>query len=78
MNLDKIRVDGIPVLIWGESSDKMIIAAHGSHSSKLDDCMWVLADEAIKDGYQVLSFDLPQHGERVYETDFLMPDECVR
>lgn len=28
MNLDKIRVDGIPVLIWGESSDKMIIAAH--------------------------------------------------
>ena len=44
MNLNKIRVNGIPVLIWGESSDKIIIAAHGSHSSKLDDCMWVLAD----------------------------------
>lgn len=38
MILNKIRVNGIPVLIWGESSDKMIIAAHGSHSSKLDDC----------------------------------------
>ena len=78
MNLNKIRVYGIPALIWGESSDKMIIAAHGSHSSKIDDCMWVLADEAIKHGYQILSFDLPQHGERVYETDLIMPDECVR
>lgn len=78
MELNKIKIDGIPALIWGEPSDKMIIAAHGSHSSKIDDCMWVLADEAIKKGYQVLSFDLPQHGERVYETDFIMPDECVR
>ena len=40
--------------------------------------MWILADEAIRKGYQVLSFDLPQHGERVYETDFIMPDECVK
>ena len=78
MNLNKIRIDGIPAIVWGEPSDKMIIAVHGSHSSKIDDCMWVLADEAIKQGYQVLSFDLPGHGERVYETDFIMPDECVR
>jgi pimeloyl-ACP methyl ester carboxylesterase len=56
----------------------MIIAAHGSHSSKIDDCIWVLAQEATRRGYQVLSFDLPCHGERVYETDPLMPDECVR
>ena len=56
----------------------MIIATHGSHSSKIDDCVWILAEEATKQGYQVLSFDLPQHGERVYETELLMPDECVR
>ncbi|MDD6492079.1 MAG: alpha/beta hydrolase [Firmicutes bacterium] len=78
MNLNKIKIEGIPVIIWGERSDKTIIAAHGSHSSKIDDCMWILADEAIKQGYQILSFDLPQHGERVYETDLIMPDECVR
>ena len=78
MNLNKIKINGIPAIIWGKPSDKMIIAAHGSHSSKIDDCMWILADEAIKKGYQVLSFDLPQHGERVYETDFIMPDECVK
>ena len=78
MELNKIKIEGIPAIIWGKPSDKIIIAAHGSHSSKIDDCIWVLADEAIKHGYQILSFDLPQHGERVYETDFIMPDKCVR
>lgn len=78
MELDKIRICGVPAIIWGKPSDRMIIAAHGSHSSKIDDCIWILAEEAVKKGYQVLSFDLPQHGERVYETDFIMPDECVR
>ena len=78
MDLDKIRINGIPAIIWGKPSDKMIIAAHGSHSSKIDDCIWALAEAATKKGYQVLSFDFPQHGERVYETDFIMPDECVR
>lgn len=78
MELNKIRIDGIPSVLWGKPGDKMIIAAHGSRSSKIDDCIWVLAEEATAKGYQVLSFDLPQHGERVYETEFIMPDECVR
>lgn len=77
MELKKIRVDGIPALLWGKPCENIILAAHGSHSSKLDDCIWILAEEAAARGYQVLSFDLPRHGERVYETDPLMPDECV-
>ena len=63
MNLNKLRIDGIPALLWGEATGRIILAAHGSHSSKIDDCIWILAEEAIKQGYQVLSFDLPQHGE---------------
>ncbi len=78
MDLNKLKINGIPAILWGEPSDQMIIAAHGSHSSKIDDCMWVLAEEAIQKGYQVLSFDLPQHGERVYDTDCIMPDTCVQ
>jgi len=78
MELNKIRIDGIPVILWGKLSDRIIIAAHGSHSSKIDDCIWILAKEATIKGYQVLSFDLPKHGERVYETNPLMPDECVK
>lgn len=78
MNLEKLRIGGIPAILWGERSDKMILAAHGSHSCKIDDCIWTLADVATGKGYQLLSFDFPRHGERVYETDLLMPDECVR
>ena len=48
MDLDKIRINGIPAIIWGKPSDKMIIAAHGSHSSKIDDCIWALAEAATK------------------------------
>ena len=59
MHLDKLRIGGIPAILWGGPSDHMIIATHGSHSSKIDDCMWVLAKEATRRGYQVLSFDLP-------------------
>ena len=36
MNVNKIRISGIPVILWGELGDKIIIAAHGSHSSKID------------------------------------------
>lgn len=78
MHLQKIRIDGIPAILWGEPGRRMIMAAHGSHSSKIDDCIWILAEEAVKRGFQVLSFDLPRHGERVYEPDFIMPDQCVR
>ena len=47
MELNKIWIDGIPAILWGTPSDKMILAAHGSHSSKIDDCMWILAEKAI-------------------------------
>ena len=78
MEMKKIRVRGIPAILWGNPSDRLILAAHGSHSSKIDDCIWILAEEAVPIGFQILSFDLPQHGERVYETEPLMPGECVR
>lgn len=67
MEIEKLHIGGIPALLWGKESRRLILAAHGSHSSKLDDCIWVLAEEAAAKGFRVLSFDLPQHGERVYE-----------
>lgn len=78
MTIEKLRIGGIPALLWGEPSRRGMLAVHGSHSSKLDDCVWVLAEEAAAKGYQTLSFDLPQHGERVYEEAPLpsMPEVC--
>ena len=69
MLVEKIRINNIPAILWNEPGEKLIIAVHGSHSSKIDDCIWLLAEEAAKFGYQVLSFDLPCHGERVYEPE---------
>ena len=48
MDLDKIRINVITSIIWGKPSDNMIIAAHVSHSSKIDDCIWALAEAATK------------------------------
>ena len=67
MQIEKLKINEIPALLWNKPSDKLIVAVHGSHSSKIDDCIWILAEEADKHDYQVLSFDLPCHGERVYE-----------
>ena len=78
MNVEKLRIQQIPAILLGNESDRLILAVHGSHSSKIDDCIWVLAEEATKRGYRVLSFDLPQHGERVYETEPCMVQECVK
>lgn len=77
MRAKKLRISGIPAILWGEPSDQWIIAVHGSRSSKIDDCIWILAEEAAARGYQVLSFDLPCHGERVYEQGPCMAWTCV-
>lgn len=57
-----INIEGIPSLIWGRKSDKVFIAVHGKMSSKEN--FTDFSSIAESKGYQVLSFDLPEHGER--------------
>ena len=59
-----IKIKGIPSIIWGERSEKVIIAVHGNMSNKEDVPIKLLAENAAAKGYQVLSFDLPEHGDR--------------
>lgn len=61
---NKFKIGNIPAILWGEKSEKLFIAVHGNMSSKEDTVIQLLAEEAVKKGYQVLSFDLPEHGER--------------
>ena len=58
------EIEHIPAVLWGEDSDKVFIAVHGNMSNKEDTVIKIFAEKAIKKGYQVISFDLPQHGER--------------
>lgn len=64
----RIRIGRVPVLRWGEDSSHVVLAVHGYHSSKSDTPIQLLAEVAVSKGYQVVSFDLPAHGEREIET----------
>jgi pimeloyl-ACP methyl ester carboxylesterase len=60
-----ISIESIPVIIWGSPSDTVYIFVHGRMSKKED--AEGFAKIADSKGYQVISFDLPEHGERKAE-----------
>ncbi len=59
---NKILIGNIPTLIWGSNSDRVYIFVHGKMGCKED--AEHFAEIAVLKGYQVVSFDLPEHGER--------------
>ena len=79
MKIDRINISNIPSIIWGKKSNRVFIAVHGNMSNKEDDVIKILAEKVISNGYQVLSFDLPEHGERKYDTNYLCNvQNCVK
>lgn len=60
-----ISIESIPATIWGSSSNHVYIFVHGKMSQKED--AEGFANIAENKGYQVISFDLPEHGERKAE-----------
>lgn len=74
----EIRINNIPSILWGEPSENLVIAVHGNMSHKEDDAITIVAKEALAKGYQVLSFDLPEHGERKEEAYSCNVQNCVQ
>lgn len=74
----EISIQGIPAILWGNHSTKLFIAVHGNMSHKADQIMIQFAKEATKSGYQVLSFDLPEHGDRKNENTPCRVQNCVK
>lgn len=70
MKKERIMIDNIPAMLWGERKGSVILAVHGNMSNKEDKVIEILAEVATKSGYQVLSFDLPEHGERKDEKGY--------
>lgn len=60
----ELTINGIPAILWGESTNGVFVAVHGKMSHKSDTVIEILARQAAQKGYQTLSFDLPGHGER--------------
>lgn len=62
---NKIKINNIPAIVWGEKSDKVYLCVHGKMSSK--ESAEIVTKIAEEKGYQTISFDLPEHGERADE-----------
>ena len=78
MKLTHLKINNIPVTIWGEKSNKVYIAVHGNMSHKEDEVIKILSSKVISLGYQVLSFDLPEHGDRKEDVSYLCTvQNCV-
>lgn len=72
------RIDNIPAVLWGESSEKIVVAVHGNMSNKADAPIEILAKNVLPNGFQVLSFDLPEHGDRKGESTPCKVQNCVK
>lgn len=74
---DTFTIHHIPATVWGRKSERLFVAVHGNLSHKEDTIIELLADEADRKGFQVLSFDLPEHGERREDDTPCTVDHCL-
>ena len=65
----------IPAVLYGDSSEKLFLYIHGKMGCKEEAAH--LAEIVYPMGYQVLSVDLPGHGERTGEMERFVPWEVV-
>ena len=77
MITQNLKIENIPAILWGSKSDKLFVAVHGNMSNKADDVISIFAEEATAIGYGVLSFDLPEHGDRRDEAYACKVQNCV-
>lgn len=78
METKDFKIKHIPAVCWGTETDRVIIVVHGSMSNKRDGGIEILAEHAAVKQYQVLSFDLPEHGERKEEGIPCKIQQCVK
>ena len=61
---EELLLDGIPALRWGEPGGRAVIGVHGQFSNKRDPVMAQCGDVIASRGDQLITFDLPTHGDR--------------
>lgn len=71
MIVEHLNIKNIPAIIWGDKSPKVYLYIHGQGGDKEE--AEVFASIANCYGWQVLSIDLPEHGERKNERDLFNP-----
>lgn len=76
MDQQFFQIDQIPAALWGPPSEQVVVGVHGAQSNKTDVPFRLLA-EAFP-ACQVLSFDLPEHGDRKDGSTLCKPLVCAQ
>ena len=71
MITQQILIGNIPSILWGNDSSRLYLYVHGQGGNKEEASF--LAEKICVKGWQVLSFDLPGHGERKDENGSFDP-----
>lgn len=71
----RIQVNEIPAILWGKDSKKLYLYIHGQGGYKEEAEMF--SKIVNQYGWQVLSIDLPEHGERKSEINSFDPWHVV-
>ena len=72
---ERCIIQSIPAIVYGDSSESLFLYIHGKMGRKEEAAH--LAEIVYPMGYQVLSIDLPGHGERTGEMERFVPWEVV-
>ncbi|MCC0683682.1 alpha/beta hydrolase [Clostridioides sp. ZZV15-6383] len=75
MKKKHFQINGIPSILLGNPSSKLYIYIHGQCGYKEE--AEAFANIAVRHGWQVLSIDLPEHGERKEEKNSFDPWHVV-
>ena len=75
MKEERFTIRNIPSLLYGDSSENLFLYIHGKMGRKEEAAH--IAEIVYPKGYQVLSIDLPGHGERTGEMECFVPWKVV-
>lgn len=71
----EIKINHIPAIVWGTPSRNVYLYIHGQGGNKEEASS--VAEIVCKHGYQILSIDLPEHGNRKNEKNSFDPWHIV-
>lgn len=72
---EQIKIGDVPAIVWGKPSKKGFLFIHGQGGNKEE--AQAFAQIAEECGYQVMSMDLPEHGDRKGQEPPLDPWHAV-
>ena len=75
MKQEHVMIGEIPCIVWGEPAEKLYLFVHGLWGNKEE--AESFSSIVCSRGWQVLSLDLPGHGERKDEANGFVPWQVV-